>query len=133
MNQKIKPTYTTQAQAIWLKDIGFDVPCDMCLCDGELPLDKTPLPFNAGDKIKHVNSEHPYYSAPEQHQVVEWLRLNHGIWVYPQITGNSITQYYIPMIVPKLNPNNTIQLTKLNSPQEAYSAAFDYIKNNNLI
>lgn len=51
----------------------------------------------------------------------EWLRVNHGIWVEVSreyTTGKYIYQYFI-------NTNN--QEFGFNSPQEAYSAAFDYI------
>lgn len=65
--------------------------------------------------------------APEQWQVIEWLRLNRGVWIYPQIKGNSFQQCYIAMIVSNLNPNNTNQLGEYTTPQAAYLAAFDYI------
>lgn len=132
MTQEINPTYVTQDQAIWLNKKKFDVPCEMCLGAGDLPVDKTPLPFNAGDKIKHVNSKHQYYSAPEQHVVVEWLRVNHGIWVFLMKSYGKNGKFLYC-----IDNSEDLKLTEsnysFNSPQEAYSAAFDYIKDNGLI
>jgi hypothetical protein len=78
------------------------------------------------------------FSAPEQHVVIEWLRINYGIWisVYTmdkwmsndnhknQIFDYSIKQMKLGLIdIPK-------KPAEFDSPQEAYSAAFDYILNN---
>jgi hypothetical protein len=86
--------------------------------------------------------------APEQWQVIEWLRVKHGIWVTSNPLGDSKDW---PMwdfkVLDLKNPNSAVEyelknLSKtyeeiiansFNLPQEAYSAAFDYIKENNLI
>ena len=69
--------------------------------------------------------------------VVMWLYEKHGIWVYTYFLGLSYSCYVIQKIQ-KTNPTQPlIQLVKdsitydelFNSPQEAYSAAFDYILN----
>ena len=84
------------------------------------------------------------YDAPEQWQVVEWLRVNHGIWinVKPDCYGES---WYVDLNVclekvwENLDKRHEIVsafrkfINEHKSPQEAYSAAFDYIKDNNLI
>jgi hypothetical protein len=76
------------------------------------------------------------YCAPEQWQVVEWLRINHGIWVESLHRGD-MGDFIFKVV--ELNENNWkkhphyIHNEGFNSPQEAYSAAFDYIKDNNLI
>ncbi len=62
-------------------------------------------------------------SAPEQHQVIEWLRVNHGIWIEVYY-DNSRKEYYTV-----LNGEEYM----FQSPQEAYSAAFDYINKEGLI
>jgi hypothetical protein len=69
------------------------------------------------------------YCAPEQWQVVEWLRVNHGIWIYCKYQKRG----KIIFVIEDLQGNNITISPDLNSPQEAYSAAFDYIKDNNLI
>jgi len=75
-----------------------------------------------------------WINRPEQWQVVEWLRVNHGIWIQPTwvndntfrcgvIDINNRTEYII---------NTKEEQLYHISPQAAYSAAFDYILNNNL-
>jgi hypothetical protein len=79
-----------------------------------------------------------FSSAPEQHVVVEWLRVNHGIWVYVkrgcEIINNEVFDKFQPIIefIPQVKFDIT-DLPTFNSLQEAYSVAFDYIKDNNLI
>jgi hypothetical protein len=77
------------------------------------------------------NSE--YFTAPEQWQVVEWLRVNHGEFVSTEIYLGK----YRYVIYKANNPHSCRTPWRdnklFNSPQEAYSAAFDYIKDNNLI
>ena len=82
-------------------------------------------------------NEYPYCDvwtyAPEQHQVVEWLWLNHGIWVAVTINGlDKLFNFDIHNYKQKGSLGN-IQNGGYKSPQEAYSAAFDYIKENDLI
>jgi hypothetical protein len=133
---KIVQKYTTLDQSKVLKEKGFDEECRMCVEDG----DDRPLPFDCGREL-HKNSLHPYYSAPEQWVVVEWLRINHGIWVFPEWQCGKKNWIFN---IEKLNSyDETIEIQKnyykelgeeeYNSPQEAYSAAFDYILTNNLI
>ncbi len=81
--------------------------------------------------------------APEQWQVIEWLRVNHGIWVYPLPIDDEMKLWQCRIIKgqPFSNLKNTLKIIShgeisyrgLYSPQEAYSAAFDYVLNNNLI
>ncbi len=70
---------------------------------------------------------------PTHGLAIEWIRINHNVWIYPQLYVNSFKQQYIPMIVPSLsiNPNNTIQLDCINdSPQEATEAGLLYTLTN---
>jgi hypothetical protein len=88
-------------------------------------------------------NEYPYCDvwtyAPEQHQVVEWLWLNHGIWIQVSISRYGMFYCNILKNQPTKNINVPMsyemicQLNDYNTPQEAYSAAFDYIKENDLI
>ena len=125
----MNPNYITFEQAEWLKSKEFDEECRMCMADD----DERPLPFNAGNSL-HKNSIHPYYSAPEQHQLVDWLLEKHDIWisVIPDVGMDLIYTYKIYSVEVGVercltNGNN------YDTPQEVYSAAFDYIKDNNLI
>jgi hypothetical protein len=71
----------------------------------------------------------------QQWQVIEWLLLN-GIWVgVNPLLNNKFFYNIIDLKSKSLLPINSGDESNYNytSPQEAYSAAFDYIINNNLI
>jgi hypothetical protein len=148
MTQEIKPTYVTFEQAKLLKEKGFDELCSLHYSYGN------------GDKVEPTNNELfvggfvddngylrayknselakwelPYgeFSAPEQWQVVEWLRVNHGIWVSCYPTSNPLKCQF------RIYKNNNGVMSQVyddymgkefNSPQEAYLVAIDYILNN---
>ena len=150
--KEIKPTYITFEQAKWLKEKGFDI-------NTRTAYDyRTYQPSNLFEENLEIinnaknysNSEYERFQRPEQHEVVEWLRFNHDIWVsvikidgfqdlyYYTITGSSeffnngrtiTVEEWDDETCDKMGYNNKY----FNSPQEAYSAAFDYIKDNNLI
>ena len=70
------------------------------------------------------------YCAPEQWQVVEWLRVNHGIWISSYPTSNPKKCQF------RIYQNNNGVMGQVyddymgkefNSPQEAYSSAFDFV------
>ena len=119
MNQTIERNYITLNQAKLLKE-KFDVPCRMCVADD----DERPLPFNSLGRDLHVNSKHPYYSAPEQWELAEWLRINHGIWVSVHITRGYFVGNWSKIGTPYGGDTKFFY-----SPQEAYSEAFDYVLN----
>jgi hypothetical protein len=128
---KIVQKYTTLDQSKVLKEKGFDEECRMCVEDG----DDRPLPFDCGREL-HKNSLHPYYSAPEQWVVVEWLRINHDIWVSVGV-GSLFHGDKFFILIKKYNidrweltPLDNESHSPYDTPQEAYSAAFDYILNN---
>jgi hypothetical protein len=130
MTQEIKPTYVTYEQ--------YESYCDLKLL--QLLYDKgfrfkieteghrvinnlAEQRFNEGD-VSYCNN-YITYSV-----VVEWLRVNHGIWVSVLIPSETTWYFKIESIDTK----SLIFITSgYSSPQEAYSAAFDYIKNKNLI
>jgi hypothetical protein len=121
-----------------LKEKGFDEECRMCVEDG----DDRPLPFDCGREL-HKNSLHPYYSAPEQWVVVEWLFLKHRLDIivkYPESNTNKIegiNSVYYDLEIYKLQGGDAYKVYKFigisDKKQVAYSAAFDYILTNNLI
>jgi hypothetical protein len=127
--QEIKPTYVTFEQAKRLKEKGFDIECKMCVEEG----DERPLPFNCGNTI-HKNSLHPYYSAPEQWQVVEWLLQTYKIDV--DVSANRVLHtekakgYIAEIYTPKVCVPNWELGGNHKNREEAYSAAFDYVLNN---
>ena len=122
----MKPTYVTFEQAKLLKEKGFDLKSKYHYPDLSekqeicLTTDWNNFTDMAG------NSE--YFTAPEQWQVVEWLRVNHGIWIY-LIPAEDNKNVYKPFF--RGENIKDFHLTEFfNSPQEAYSAAFDYILKN---
>jgi hypothetical protein len=133
----IKPEYITFEQARALETKGFDVNCTMAYAEERLIDSKT-----GGDKFTGVyrlvtksRFHKRYYSAPEQHIVVEWLRINHGIWVYVDTHEYGKWCFNYKKIkphkdYPNINVNGEFGLKDYNSPQSAYSAAFDYVLNN---
>jgi hypothetical protein len=131
----IKPTYVTFEQAKWLKEKGFDEQCLTIYQDGEILQLKSTI-----SNSQFMTSRN--YSATEQHVVVEWLRINHGIWIEvkhnPHSQGNKgLWEYLVTPIFEKGHILTSLDSPKrigngcgVASPQEAYSAAFDYILNN---
>jgi len=133
MNNKIEPTYVSFEQVKWLKEKGFDVPCKQRFWVGfenEEHFQNDCISNNWND---YDDSSTIYYSAPEQWQVVEWLRVNHGIWVYLEIEDDMSTFTWNCVYKMKNAICKDYDEKFYNSPQSAYAAAFDYIRKNNLI
>ncbi len=127
---EIKPTYVTFEQAKLLKEKGFDV--------------DTEHHYNIdGEQYKPIFTSTDI-SAPEQWQVIEWLRVNHSIDLQAICNYGVLGRTYRMGIIfinkekevdtVFLRPMDTpFEFIEFNSPQEAYSAAFDYIKENKLV
>jgi hypothetical protein len=125
---EIEPMYIEFNTAKRLKEKGFDEAVRLCYSDDDDNL----LPFDAGNKL-HINSKHPYYSAPEQWQVIEWLRLKHDIWIEVRRTSHFNEIRYQSYINEKYLSGDMGGYVSHTTPQEAYSAAFNHILNNKLI
>jgi hypothetical protein len=130
---EITPTYVTFEQAKKLKEKGYPQ-----LNKGlYYTKDKEHCLVGWGFNDRTENS-FAQYSTPEQWQVLEWFRVNHGIWITifimekEKIDGSgwecyydySIKQMKIGLI------NISKKLEEFNFPQEATSAAIDYVLNN---
>lgn len=141
--------YVTSEQAKWLKEIGFDYhKIFQKLAEYYDYIDPS-VQGRLHESDFQVDSfpDDCWIPVPEQHQVVEWLRLNHGLWIHVhlevklkglEISNTSKYQAGINRV------NHTSIFGKIsegcipdgpyrkpqNSPQEAYSAAFDYLMNN---
>jgi hypothetical protein len=145
MNQEIKPTYVTFEQAQWLKDKGFECESDynQWILSKDKDDDSKKFICHSDELESYTyideDTEHNVYhclSLPEQWQVIEWLRVNHDIHVTYDIglTGcYGLIQYRHSKGSLYLSKWVNEQENPFSSPQEAYSAAFDYIKDNNLI
>ncbi len=123
---KIEPTYITFEQAKWLKEKGFTKE-NGCACrEGWINYlfyfeGKTSEPENdSGYALDTLGNSH-LIERPEQWQVVEWLRVEKDIFI--EVCYWKSTKLYQWKIDNKFGK-------EFNSPQEAYSAAFDYILTN---
>jgi hypothetical protein len=143
--QEIKPTYVTFEQAKLLAEKSFDEFCshyyinDFQNFKHDGMLHKCGLPNECDSKnifqyVKRKNQPH-LCNAPEQWQIIEWLRVNHGIWVDVSLNQFSKPKdlQWMYSIVFLEDCTYSHSSKSYNSPQEAYSSAFDYILNNNLI
>jgi hypothetical protein len=127
----MEPKYIDLDRDKWLKEMGFDKWLDTYSeknhmlsgwLENDLYIDEVELP------IELINS-----------LIVEWLRVNHGIWI--QVSISRYGMFYCNILQNQPTKNIDVpmsyemicQLNDYNTPQEAYSAAFNYIKNNNLI
>ena len=124
--QKIEPHYVDFNTAKLLKKKGFGIPYKQMgystkFYNGNT---KTMLPLGRTGRSTNL------IPAPEQHQVVEWLWLNHGIWIWVE-KGRNPDNFY-PVIYNGKEITSFKHLPKMwgDTSQEAYSAAFDYVLNN---
>jgi len=117
---EIKPTYVSFEQAKLLKEKGFNEKCVQGYNKSEKYLGELIVDF------PNRNTDNIVISAPEQWQVIEWFRVKYGIWVViiPELLNGVQVRYY-PSIFEQGVGEDIEQY--FNSPQEAYSAAFDYI------
>jgi hypothetical protein len=135
---KIEPKYVSFEQAKWLKEIDFNEECKTVFY----------VPDNSAtcvvDFVEDETIGGYYIKRPEQWQVVEWLRVNHNIDLQDICNYGRLCKTYrmgiifinnkneVDMVF--LRPIDTIfDFIEFNSPQETYSAAFDYIRENKLI
>jgi hypothetical protein len=119
---KIEPTYVTFEQAKSIKERGFNVPV-RGLYDPINPQ----MPVTETSELRNW-SDFGGLSAPEQYLVVEWLRINHGIWIVVNFANRNQFYFDIKKIGLTSSKEYIYKSDYLYStPQEAYSAAFDYI------
>jgi len=119
---EIEPKYIDLDRDKWLKEMGFDKWLDTYSeknhmlsgwLENDLYIDEVELP------IELINS-----------LIVEWLRVNHGIWVcVDREERSAYWKFNIRLLQLKGHKYGGFG-GEFNSPQEAYSAAFDYIKDN---
>jgi hypothetical protein len=127
---KIEPRYVDFTTAKWLKEIGFDLPT-------EAWYHRDTKRFNLNSLRFSINKLTDNYAAPEHWELVEWLRVNHGIWIS---VGNVYSEYtHWAYGIGKENKGMILPFRQgqdnhdyFNTPQKAYSSAFDYIRLNNL-
>lgn len=127
---EIKQKFVTLEQAKWLHEI-----CKINVYYYWIVSNNEERRVKATSLMYFKYSER--YPSPEQWQVVEWLRINHGIWI--NITAEVYTDgiNYLWQIINLKDYDKSTGLYgdngEYNLPEEACSAAFDYIKNKKLI
>ena len=117
----IEPHYVDFNTAKLLKEKGFDLPVSVVYKnkDGWEEVIGVPYNYNYFENIQ---------SAPEQWQVVEWLRVNHSIWVQPSFSRRQDYTIRWEYNIYDLKVKNKMWCdVGYDSPQKAYAAAFDYI------
>lgn len=119
----IQPAYVTFEQAKLLFEKNFNEYCNSYY-EKDKSLHQYVGNYNSEDQEIYM----PHYSRPEQWMVIEWLRVKHGIWIYI-LPYSILFRPYAEELVDE-DRFGKWEGHKYNTPQEAYSAAFDYILNN---
>ena len=118
---EIKPTYVTFEQAKILADKKFLVHTRYGYTkDGVLERPHYGETYVNSDFENSVT-----YSAPEQWQVVEWLDKVHNLYINVRKHTRNGLKSYSPYI--DYTPVKDVFLNDFDTPQEAYSVAFNYI------
>jgi hypothetical protein len=136
INNQIEPARITFQQAKKLKELECQIrtrfyfdndgnPCEDYYDNGQSNWNGKTHPYEGYQIKTQILKE--CYARLEQWQIVEWLLLNHGIWVaVTQELGATITYCYLA----SGKHRSSVHKPYFKSPQEAYSAAFDDILNN---
>jgi len=128
---KIEPKYVTfeQAQLFKEKEFNTNIKKNLYLTESAVYLENETLLINQNNKSGSICMFENIYAAPEQWQIVEWLRLEHGIWI--KLTTYAFGYQYHLDNTPDPKTWNIDRRydcsDDFKSPQEAYSAAFDHI------
>jgi hypothetical protein len=132
---EIKSTYVTFEQAKLLKEKGFNYRVYKEYTPQFDFITDTDTSANCviGGECAMKYAAEDSFAAPEQWQVVEWLRVNHGIWIQIEF-GKDEDQIWFDWYIYKLelgyDYSNESSYSGFNSPQEATSAAINYVLNN---
>lgn len=122
----IESKHVTADQAKKLKEKGFRIPTkDAWDSHGKdriiESVSKDKLDWNKLDKGA-------YYSAPEQWVVLEWLLAEYGIWIEVRFRNDKF-KFKIANVRREKEWRGVI-FKDSETPQQAYSEAFDYILEN---
>jgi hypothetical protein len=128
----MKNNYLNFEQAKKIRDKGFDIPTFAAYGENDkFDKKKNSLTFNY--KIAYKNSELGVLcSAPEQHTAIDWLFENYEIWIECFVDDNKTFGYLITRFSDEGRQDYPLK-RNFSNQQEAYSNAFDFIFDNNLI
>jgi hypothetical protein len=125
---KIEPCYVSFEQAKLLKEKRFGVPCQFLYVDGKYRTDFEKEGELFDNRYPSIQIPIDWCLAPEQWQVLEWLRVNHGIWIWVRPYKDHAADNNDPIQHQMNVYKNGVTVSKeFSSHEEAYSAAFDYI------
>lgn len=121
---KIEPAYVSFEQAKLLKEKGFNIVTRSKYIKEKFIEDHFLHNYNSLSGNGGYEEYSILFACPEQWQVVEWLRVKYGIWVaaIPNIKGDK----WKPILM-KTDKDDIYDEFAFNSPEEACSAAFDYV------
>jgi hypothetical protein len=125
---EIKPTYVTFEQAKGLKEKGLIANCKLYW----VKYSNTEYKEMSDNQYEDLDREigigsNLIISKYEQWQVVEWLRVNHGIWITVTSISQESWQWHITKPGDSLGK---LYEEDFYSPQEAYEAAIEYCLRN---
>jgi hypothetical protein len=125
---EIKPAYVTFEQAKWLKEKGLIANCKRYW----VKYSNTEYKEMSDNQYEDLDREigigsNLIISKYEQWQVVEWLRVNHGIWITVTSISQESWQWHITKPGDSLGK---LYEEDFYSPQEAYEAAIEYCLRN---
>ena len=146
----IEPKYVTFEQAKWFKEKGFEEKCNSYylyyynnITKEIYDIDYTPKSYDFRNYSIPNNFNHKFYnqktnglefcSAPEQWQIIEWLRIKHKLFIVVLPKLKDLGLFYGGFIYNEKDDTMKSYGSNYNSPQEAYSTAFDYIIKNKII
>jgi hypothetical protein len=133
--KQVYAAYSSFEQAKWLKEKRFNEYCNY-VYSLDMVDDTIPRVYSSKDYLSkdYLSKDVYIWLMPEQWQVVEWLRINHDIWISVDFSemDESFT-YKIQLLTGSEKLPRIFTDAGYYTPQEAYVEAFYYIKENNLI
>lgn len=132
----MKPTYVTFEQAKGFKEKGLVAKCKRYWVKYSNSKYKEMSDIQLEDLDREIgiggNLIIPKY---EQWQTIEWLRREKGIWIHsaPENNEEDVVKWAFTIQQIDTEVRFVRRVGEFNLPQEAYSAAFDCILQNNLI
>jgi hypothetical protein len=137
--QTIELAFVSFEQAKLLKEKRIEIPTEECFYVKdeinnieEHQIKNRDVVYNGGINYIVLKNEYRVYY---QSEFLEWLRINHGIWISVRrsyvIINNEAFDKYMSTIefITEIKCDIT-DLQSFDTPKEAYSAAFDYVIRN---
>jgi len=118
----IKSKYATFEQAKLLKKKECNIICKKVYDKAGVVIDAY-YGYARNDKDSEYSIT---ITAPEQWQIIEWLRVEKGVWIEVYVDDDQTYGYLVTRFKENYRIDSPLR-RGFASPQEAYSLAFDYI------